>query len=320
MEIATQSFGWSLQSFGRQNHERNGAYTYPEKNFGIETPIARNYCCLVNETTRKITFFVIKTAVILALLGAVFVRVFLISVTLVASGPTSGAEAGDLPIREAHLDVSQDALFLVTTDRWARVELKQKGGGIFIHWSDFIVGRPSVAQLTNTEPVSVMGAQGRNTPIPDGFSAALYNGAPGTKDNRMWVESYILVTTMLRADGHHFVKFFYNPWVQTVSFHPQIFAFFIYGPSYIALCIALPLGFSKVRASIFTVLFIIAFLLHGVSSLFIATLCGIGKAWNGDSSDFPTSFLVSGWIILFVLLGVWVVRSSSLADANKRKQ
>jgi hypothetical protein len=126
----------------------------------------------------------------------------------------------------------------------------------------------------------------------------------------MWVESYILVTTMLRADGHHFVKFFYNPWVQTVSFHPSGFAFMIYGPSYIALCIALPLGFSKVRASIFTVLFIIAFLLHGVSSLFIATLCGIGKAWNGDSSDFPTSFLVSGWIILFVLICVRSVISS----------
>jgi hypothetical protein len=103
----------------------------------------------------------------LAILGTVFVRVFLVNIALVASGPTSGAEAGDLPIREAHLDASDDALFLVTTDRWARVELKQKEGGIFIHWSDFILGRPSVAQLTNTEPVSVMGAQGQNTPIPD---------------------------------------------------------------------------------------------------------------------------------------------------------
>jgi hypothetical protein len=273
----------------------------------------------VNKTTRTITFLAIKVAIIVGILGTVFVRIFLVSVDWIAVGPTSGAEAGDLPIQEAHLDESRSLLFLVTTDRWARLELKQQDGGISIHWSDFIVGKPSAAQFTNTVPVSVMTAQDRITEIPEGFSAALYSGPPVNEDNRYWVESYSLLYSRLQHDGLHDVKFSYNPWVKTVSFHPPGIAFLLYGPSYFALCIALPLAFSKVRASIGTVLFIIAFVLHLVSSLLFLVLIGVGEAWSGygEHHDLPLQFMGSGFFVLMVLVFIWIARNSDSQERNR---
>ena len=82
-------------------------------------------------------------------------------------------------------------------------------------------------------------------------------------------------------------------------------------PSYIALCFIVPVTFGRAGAVVSTILFFMAFLLHGFAALVWYKLNAYGAAWSGGPkhSDMPLRYFVAGCLVLFVLIVIKVVRS-----------
>lgn len=253
-------------------------------------------------------------------------------------GPRSSEDVDDLKIQEAYINSSDNTLILVTQDRWACVSLsrilqtnKELRGdvsphkGNFVHWTDFQMGRPNPAVLELTEKVAVMtdkyascdysppDGRPRKGPgelviLPEGVHTALFRSNPDRGDY-YWEDfkSYLLVMPSQQIDGRWGIQFFYHPdYVQSVTFQPQWFKLIIFGPSFLALCIALPLAFSSPQTRHVWPLFMAAFILHGISYAIYRTLVGIGEAWGGGSSNHndPLILFVAGCFVLLILAGI----------------
>jgi len=124
------------------------------------------------------------------------------------------------------------------------------------------------------------------------------------EDNRTWFKSYLLQTPSPGADGRFGIQFFYHPdYRYRIAFqHPAFFALF--GPSFIALCIALPLAFSRVRIGPAMALFTLAALFHVASFLLFLVGVRYGEAWSGygPAHNSPFVHLVIGLGVLLVLI------------------
>lgn len=253
-------------------------------------------------------------------------------------GPRSAAEVDDLKIQEAYINSSENTLILVTLDRWTRISLsrilqtnKELRGdvsphkGNFVHWTDFQIGRPDPAELKLTEKVAVMtdkyascdysppDGRPRKGPgeliiLPEGVHTALFRSSPERGEN-YWEDfkSYLLVMPSQQIDGRWGIQFFYHPdYVQSVTIQPQWFELIIFGPSFLSLCIALPLAFSNLQTRQVWFLFTTAFILHGVGCSLYRALVGSGEAWGGVSMNHndPLILFVAGCFVLFFLAGI----------------
>ena len=276
--------------------------------------------------------------VITGLLVLLFLATFVFRIESSRIGPDTSEERDDIGITHAYLDPASETLYLVASDRWAQIDLAAircqnaqfqytvvPRSDNFLHWRDFKDGKPPF-DLTRLDPVAVRttdyasfnykwdGHPRQNheetTQPPDGFQYALFrSNAEVAEDNRTWFKSYLLQTPMKGSDGRFGVQFFYHPDTRyRIAFqHPMMFALF--GPSFLALCIALPLAFSGIRIGPATALFILAALLHLVSFAFFLGGVRYGEAWSGYSSahNSPYVHLTLGLVVLFAL---FIVRLS----------
>jgi hypothetical protein len=184
-----------------------------------------------------------KAALILITLGLVFLIAFVTRIDTKSIGPTSANEVDDLQIQEAYLDHAENALVLITRDRWTRVPLTPvietnrqlrtaaPRDSNSVHWTSFIAGRPSADQIRQMEPVAITtdrfasfayyhyppdGRPRHNSEetatMPAGYRAALYrSSAEYAQDNKTQFKSYVLATALQQADGLFGVQFFYHP-------------------------------------------------------------------------------------------------------------
>jgi len=267
------------------------------------------------------------------ILALLFMGIFVFRIDSSPIGPTSAEEVDDIGITRAYLDPASNSLLLFTATRWARLDLagiqRQNAelrstvaprDGNFLHWKSFSDGQPSAA-LSHLEPVAVCtwdyasfnykgdGKAWKNheqaAQPPANFRYALFRSSPEVaEDNRTWFKSYLLQTPSPGADGRFGIQFFYHPdYRYRIAFqHPAFLALF--GPSFIALCIALPLAFSRVRIGPAMALFTLAALFHVASFLLFLVGVRYGEAWSGygPAHNSPFVHLVIGLGVLLVLI------------------
>ncbi len=279
---------------------------------------------------------------IAGLLVLLFAAIFVFRIESSRIGPYTSEERDDIGITDAYIDLASEILYLVTSECWTQIDLvairRQNTqfqytvvprSGNFLHWRGFKGGRPEL-DLSRLVPVAVCtsdfasfnykwdGHPRQNhdhaTQPPDGFQYALFRSdSEVAEDNRTWFKSYLLQTPAKGDDDRFGVQFFYHPDTRyRVAFqHPMIFALF--GPSFVALCIALPLAFSGVRIGPATALFMLAALLHLVSFAFFLGGVRYGEAWSGYSSahNSPYVHLILGLGVLFALFLVRLSREAT---------
>ena len=149
--------------------------------------------------------------------------------------------------------------------------------------------------------------------LPTGYSYALFDGV-GISGNEYlplsayYLKNYFFLTPILNADDRYWVRFFYDYDPQYKYYFKQkpemTELLFFFGPSFFALCIALPLAFSRVRTIVALPLFILAFLAHLVSSGLFLFAIGMGGGHDGGKG---VSFFVFGNVVLVILAVIKII-------------
>ncbi|CAN5682224.1 hypothetical protein BH09VER1_BH09VER1_03110 [soil metagenome] len=292
-----------------------------------------------------------KTAALIGFLTLVFLVVFVFRIEEKVIGPTTADEVDDLKIAKAYFDRRDDSLVLITPDQWARLPLQAVARansnlsnirpieGNILHWTALSPGQPPQELTQSLEPVAVAtdqyasleynhyppdGRARRSTEEtvspPTGFDKALFlSHAEDLPGSSKWLKSYLLVTSSPGQDGNYGTRFFYSPdYRRTLAWAPS-YLLTMFGPTFLALCIALPVTFGNLRALASSIWFVVAFLLSFLSFISLLIFVGFAEAWNGQGSGHfaPQFFLGASVIILLIFVAIRVVRSRSFRSAAK---
>jgi len=270
----------------------------------------------------------------------VFVLWFVVTVKTSPAGPTTTEDQDDLGVRAAYVDPGLHTMVLVAGPGWTRLSLdrvleanrrnvKPVRGNSF-RYGALINGDPPAEEVNGMEKVAVRTNQYANfgydhyppdgrarmnaediAPIPDGYTTALYRGeAVYRANNRQQLKSYVLVTPRPQPDGHCGFQFFYDP-DDSYSFSFQFPDEHVLDlPSFLALCVAVPLAFSAVGRGETIALFFLAFALHGISLLGYQAVEGFKRSFGNYDSGQRSDFIFLSTVALVVLVGIKLSRDA----------
>lgn len=270
-----------------------------------------------------------KYIIIGTLLVLLFIGVFVIRIERIPAGPVLFSEAkDDLEISEAFFNPRSGDLYLIRNDSWAVINLnvisvanKEFKYTIipnkrnFLHYKSFATGRPSDQILAGLRPVAVLTNQfasfeykhngeawhdhEHRVKLPEGADYALYlSSSAYMRNNRDNFRSYIFYSDSPWPDARRGVQFYYHP---DYAFRfglqsPELL--FVFGPSYLALLIALFAMAAGYRTWSTPGLFILAAVFHSASSAILAFL---ESFWGGTGKVYYPMYFTIGITILAVL-------------------
>lgn len=261
-------------------------------------------------------------------------------------GPRSNDAVDDLAIQGAWIDGASNTLYLVTEDRWARLDLTKvqrqnmafaqdvyARGDNFLHWKSFQDGPPQldlsrlerVAVLTGTHAsfnymrdhgvtwrVPALDFEHAAAP-PSGYRRALFRSdAEGSREYaKPWFKSYLLTSLERGSDERFGVQFFFHPDYRYRLAYADPFLLFMWGPSFLALWIAVPLTMENKGRIVPPKPYAISAALHTLSSSMCLTWYVFRKALAAaPPPHYHIMFIVVGYFILGSLLFIRKQRES----------
>ena len=270
-----------------------------------------------------------KYITVSAFLVILFIGVFVIHIERIPAGPISYTESGDdLGISEAYFNPRSGELYLIRKNSWTSINLMDisvankefqyeiiPNKRNFLHYKSFTAGRPSNEILAGLQPVDVLVNQfasfeykyngeawhdhEHRVKLPDGTDYALYrSSSTRARNNRDCFRSYLFYSDSLWPDSRRGVQFYYHPDYAFRFSRQSSELLVIFGPSYLALLIALFTMAAVYRTWITPVLFILATVFHGASSALLAI---VESFWGGTGKVYYPMYFIIGITTLAVL-------------------